>query len=128
MAFVDKDLLGGLILRSMSGLVITQPAAMQLQVASGSVINLQTGVTYTLGAAQSHTFSSDPTDPSVCFVALIDNGASTDIWFDEYIDTGANTRAAVPTGYTLIQALAWFSIAAGEIDLVNATINRRILI
>ena len=128
MAFVDKNLKAGLIGKTVSGFDISQTAAMTLQVASGSVTLHSTGVIYTLAAAESHVFTSDPSNVKRCFMGIINNGATTDLWVDEYINDGNTTQADPPAGYSLIHALAWFDIAAGETDLVNSTINRRIMI
>ncbi len=128
MAFSDKNLNGGPIGRSVTGLIITKTAAMTLEVASGSVTHQQTGTTYTLAGAENHVFTSDPGSVKRVFMAIIDNGVSTDLWVDEYIVDGINTRGDVPAGYAVVHALAWFDIAAAETDLVNSTINRRILL
>lgn len=126
MAFVDHPIDDGLIGKTVSGLAVSQPAAMQLQVATGSVLVHQTGTTYTLATAQSHTFTSDSTYKKQCFVALVDNGTTTDIWVDEYLDDGTRTRADPPTGYSVIQDLAWFEIAVSETNIVTGgTVNRR---
>ena len=126
MSFSDKPLLQGLVGKTVSGLALSQTALMTLEVASGSVALQQDGVTYTLASAQSHVFTSDATFQTQCFIGLIDNGATTDIWVDEYVDDGFNTRGAIPAGYELISAVGWFAIPVNETDLANATINRRV--
>lgn len=125
MAFTDLPLSEGLVGKIVSGLALSQTAAMTLQVAAGSIALQQNGVTYTLGSAQSQVFVADATYPKQCLMAIIDNGVTTDLWVDDYVDDGLNVRGSIPAGYIFIQALAWFSIAANETDLANATINRR---
>ncbi len=128
MAFQDVQLIGGQVGRTMINLAITKTAALTLQVAVGSVTLHATGVTYTLEGTQSHTFTPDATRKKMIFMGLINNGVSTDLWVDEHVVDGKLGRARVPNGYTLIQDLAWFELAAAEVDILNATVYRRILI
>ena len=125
MAFQDIPLKAGKSGLTVSGLSLVKTAAMTLEVAAGSVKLHKSGVTYTLGSAQSHAFASDPSLPTKIFMGLVDNGGTTDLWVDAYVDDGAKAEADPPSGYTLIVALAWFTIPAAEIDLANATIRRR---
>jgi len=125
MAFQDMPLDPKLLGKIISGLAVSKTAAMTLQVATGSVENYRADTTYTLGSAQSHVFTSDSTYAKRAQLSLINNGSITDIWADEYLLDGLEGPAPPPTGYTVIQALAWFEIAAGETDLDNSTIYRR---
>lgn len=125
MSFVDQELNMGLVGKSATGLGVSQTAPMTLEVEAGEVTTFQDGVTHALSPAESQVFTADATFPKQVFMALIDDGATVDLWVDEYLDDGLNTRGAIPAGFTLIQALAWFSIAANETDLINGTINRR---
>lgn len=125
MSFVDFPLNAGEAGLTVSGLALSQTAAMTLQVASGSATTHQDGVTHTLAAAESQTFAADATNPTEVFMALIDNGVNVDLWVDAYVDDGLTQQADVPAGYELILAFAWFSIPANETDLANVTINRR---
>jgi hypothetical protein len=125
MAFVDQELNMGLVGKSASGLAVSQTAAMTLEVATGAITTFQDGVTHTLGAAESQLFVADATLPKQVFVGLIDDGVDVDVWIDEYLDDGFNARGPVPTGFALIQALAWFAIAANETDLINGDLYRR---
>jgi len=128
MAFVDISLLGGPIGKTVVGLELSLTAAMTLEVATGTVTLHHTGGVYTLASAQSHALVADATFDTVCWVAIIDNGSSTDIWVDAYVDDGDTGRADVPGGYVEVHGLAWFTIPPGETDLANVTINRRILV
>jgi len=128
MAFSDHELFAGLAGKTVSGLTLSKTAAMTLELATGSVILHRTGVTHTLAAAQSHVFTSDPTKPTRVFMGLVDNGTTKDLWVDSYVDDGSKIQANPPTGYSLILPVAWFTIAAGETDLANAAINRRVWI
>jgi hypothetical protein len=125
MAFQDAPIHPEPMRKINSGLGVSKTGAMTLQVETGSVKDYQIGVTYMLASAQSHTFTSDATYAKRCFLGLINNGVTTDIWADEYLLDGLEQPADPPTGYTLIQALAWFDMDAGETDLDNATIYRR---
>ena len=125
MAFNDLPLDQGLVGVNVSNLGLTKTAAMTLQVASGNVVTTEDGVTHTLTAAQSNVYSSDPTNPVQCFIGLIDDGVNVDIWFDAYVDDGLTERADKPAGYTRIITIGWMTIAPGETDLDNTTINRR---
>lgn len=125
MAFMDLDLIAGLVGKSVSGLGMSKTAAMTLEVATGSVTTFQDAVTYTLASAQNHVFSADATNPTQVFMGLIDNGSITDLWVDTYVDDGLNQQGALPAGYKLILAFAWFSIPANETNLDNTTICRR---
>jgi hypothetical protein len=98
---------------------------MTLELAAGSVNRHGTGTTFTLGAAQSHVFTSDPSLPTKVFMGLIDNGATTDLWVDAYVDDGLTVKGDPPSGYELVLEVAWFTIAAAETDLANPSIKRR---
>ncbi len=127
MPFVDSELIAGLVGKTVSGLALSQGAPMQLDVAAGSVIEHQTGVTHTLAAVESHTFVADGVKDTRCFVGLItDDGANVDVWVDSYVDDGKTGRAPLPAGFRLVADLAWFTIPANETDLANVTINRRV--
>jgi hypothetical protein len=128
MAFVDHQINAGLCGKTVSGLGLTKTAAMTLEVASGSVTDHQTGTTYTLASAQNHVFTSDSTDPKNAFMAVIDNGSTTDLWVDEYVDDGTLMRDDPPSGYSVVLEIGWFSFAANETDLDNASINRRVYV
>ena len=125
MAFTDIELNSGLAGFSISGLTLSKTALLTLEVASGSVTVHQTGSTYTLATAQDHSFTADATNSKKVFMGLIDNGTTTDLWVDSYIDDGNTQRAAPPSGYNLIREIAWFDLAANETDLDNSTIYRR---
>ena len=125
MAFVDAPLIAGLLGKSVSGLALTQTAVMTLEVAAGEVETFQDGVTHTLGSAVSEVFTADSTFPTNVRMALIDNGANVDVWIDTYVDDGFNVGAPVPTGYVVVADIAWFQIAANEVDLLNGTVSRR---
>ena len=125
MAFADKQLIAGVVGKTVSGLALTKTAAMTLEVATGTVTTHNDGVAHTLAAAVSHVFTADGADVTRVFMALIDNGVSVDVWIDAYVDDGLNRRADIPAGFTVIAGIAWFSIAASETDLDNSTINRR---
>jgi hypothetical protein len=126
MGFVDAPLIAGLQGLTVSGLGVTQKAAMELEVAAGSVTVHATGVTYTLSTAESKVFTADPTNPSKVFVGLISDGATTQVWVDVFVDDGLKIPADVPASNMLIVDLAWFSIAANETDLLNGDVNRRV--
>ena len=125
MAFVDKKLLSGQVGKTVSGLGLSKTAAMTLEVATGSITLHLTGVVSTLSSVQSNVFTSDSTYKKVVFIALIDNGSTVDVWFDEYVDDGLNKRGDVPSGYKIISDIAWFTIAVNETDLNNTSIYRR---
>ncbi len=125
MAFNDLPMDQGLVGVNVTGLSLSKTAAMTLSVASGNVVTTEDGVTHTLPAAESNVFAADSTNPTKCFIGLIDDGVNVDIWFDAYVDDGLTARAAVPAGYKRIITIGWFTIAASETDLDNTTINRR---
>ncbi len=125
MAFQDVPLIAGLVGKSVSGLGVSQTAPMTLEVATGSVVTLEDGVTHTLSTAESQVFTADATDPKIVRMGLIDNGVNVDVWIDEYIDDGFNNGAPIPAGYEYIADIAWFQIAANETDLLNGTVSRR---
>ena len=125
MAFSDHELNAALDGKTVNGLGITQTAPLTLEMASGDVTIHSTGITYTLATPQVHVFTSDPTNPKQVFVGLVDVGGGTaDMWVDSYVDDGLTEQANPPN--PLLFAAAWFTIAAGETDLANATINRRV--
>lgn len=126
MSFADKQLIAAKLSKSVTGLDLTQTAAMTLEVAIGSVTTYDDGVTHTLAVAEAHVFTADSTYLTRVLMALIDNGATVDVWIDTYVDDGLNERGGIPAGYNIIADIAWFEIAANETDLVNATINRRV--
>lgn len=108
-----------------TGLGISKTGAMTLEVAAGSVD--KDGTTHVLSAAQNHIFSSNPAQITRCWIALIEDGAGgVDIWVDEFVSKSGKTRGNVPGGWNFVCELAWFDIAAGETDLDNATIVRRL--
>lgn len=125
MVFSDKLLIAGLVGKTVTGLGLSQTAPMTLEVAAGTVTTHKDGVAHTLAAATPHIFTADATLSKRIFMGIIDDGVTVDLWIDEYIDDGAEVRADVPAGFTLVADVAWFSIAASETDLVNSTINRR---
>lgn len=125
MAFQDAPMTACLVGKTVSGLGLSQIAAMTLEVATGSVVTHSDGVTHTLTPAVSQIFTADATYPTVVSIGLIDNGVSVDVWIDDYVDDGFNVQASIPSGYEYIADIAWFQIAANETDLSNGTINRR---
>lgn len=127
MAFVDQELNAGLSGKTVTGLALSQTAAMTLEVATGTVSLHQDGSSHTLSAAQSHVFTADSTNPTQVFIALIsDDGVNVDVWIDAYVDAGLTQHADVPTGFRVVADIAWFTIAANETDIVvNGTVNRR---
>lgn len=127
MSFNDVLASGGTIGKTVTGLGVTATASLTLQVADGTVLEQQTGITFTF-TNQSHTFVSDPTYPTQVFMGVIDNGTSTDLWVDAFVQNGKLNQSDVPSGYRLIQELVWFTMAVGETDLNNTTIYRRIVI
>lgn len=125
MAFQDAPLIAGLVGKSVSGLALSQTAPMTLEVATGSVVTLDDGVTHTLSAAVSQAFTADATYAKNVRMALIDNGVSVDVWIDDYVDDGYNNGASIPAGYECVADIGWFQIAANETDLLNGTVSRR---
>jgi hypothetical protein len=125
MAFQDAPIHPGLLGFIMSGLGVSKTAAMTLEVATGSAEDYRIGETYTLSSSQNHVFTSDATYAKYAQISLVDNGSITDIWVDEYKLDGDEGPADPPSGYKVIQSLAWFEIAAGETNLDNSTIFRR---
>jgi hypothetical protein len=126
MAFVDHPLHFGLAGKQVSGLGLTQTAAMTLEVASGSVVEQRTGTTHSLASAQSHVFAADGSNVTKVVVYLItDDGSNVDVWIDSFVDDGTKVHADVPSGFRVVHDIAWFDIAANETDLLNGTINRR---
>jgi hypothetical protein len=111
--------------KKITGLALSQPGLLPLELAAGSVLDYRAGATYTLAAPASHTFTADATLTKKVFMALVDNGTTTDLWVDEYLDDGFTRRADVPAGYTRVIDVAWFDLPANETDLANVTINRR---
>lgn len=129
MAFNDFPLDSHPLNKEITGLGVTQTAAMTLQVAAGSVTEFSTGAAHALGAAETHVFTADATYPTQVSIGLItDDGANVDVWVDSYVDDGFATHGAVPAGFRLLAGLAWFSIAANETDLINGDLNRRVWI
>ncbi len=126
MAFTDRNLNAGQAGVTVSGLGLTKTAALTLEVASGSATHHDTGTTYTLGSAQNKVFTADSTDVKQVFLAIIDNGSTTDLWVDSYVEDGLTGRADPPSGYTRVLTIGWFEIAANETDLDNSTIYRRV--
>jgi hypothetical protein len=124
--FADLPITAGLAGLTVNNLVLSQTAPMTLELGAGTVNRHRSGSSYTLDSAQSHVFSSDPSLPTRVFMGLIDNGATTDLWVDEFVDDGRTVQAKLPTGYELVIDIAWFTIAAGETDLGNGTIHRRV--
>lgn len=110
---------------TVTDLGLSKTSAMTLELAAGSVKLHKNGVTYTLATPQSHAFSSDLALPTRVFMALVDNGANTDLWVDAYVDDGNTVQSKPPTGYRHVLDVAWFTIDAAETDLDNATIKRR---
>lgn len=126
MAWNDLPLNAGAVGKTVSGLGLTQTAAMTLEVAAGSVVTHADGVTHTFTPLQNHTFSADATNPTQVFMGIISNGIGTvDLWVDVYVDDGFTKRADIPAGFSLVAEVAWFTIAANETDLINGTLNRR---
>lgn len=126
MPFVDSELNAGLAGKTVSGLALSQGAAMQLDVASGYVAIHKTGVTHSLATGQSHVFVADPTSPTRVFMAIISDGVTVDLWVDAYVEDGFKKRAAVPAGFVIVAEVAWFVIAANETDILNGGVNRRV--
>jgi hypothetical protein len=126
MAFQDLPMKAGPSGRSVTGLALSKTAVMTLELAAGTVSVHKSGQAYTLASAQSHAFSSDPSQPTQVFMGLIDNGSITDLWVDAFVDDGKTVQAKPPSGYELVLEVAWFTIAAGETDLDNGTIHRRV--
>jgi hypothetical protein len=125
MAFVDLPLKSGPSGLSVSGLGLSKTGPLTLELGTGSVSKHRDGLAHVLAAAQSHTFTPDPTNATRVFMALVNNGGSVDLWVDAYVDDGETVRGDPPSGYEVVLELTWFTIAAGETDLANATINRR---
>lgn len=126
MAFVNYPLDFGAAGRSVSGLDLTKTAALTLEVAAGSVTEHGTGTTHTLASAESHVFAADSTNPTQVLMAIIsDDGSNVDLWVDAFVDDGTKSHADPPAGFRVVHDVAWFTLAAGETDLDNATINRR---
>jgi hypothetical protein len=128
MPFVDSELNAGLAGKTVSGLALSQGAAMQLDVASGSVTIHETGVTHSFSPGQNHVFTADATNPTRVFMAIISDGVNVDLWVDAYVDDGFKTRADIPAGFSIVADVAWFTIAANETDLLNGDIGRRVWI
>lgn len=126
MGFFDQSMFAAPTGKTVSGLALTKTAAMTLEVATGSVTRQAPGVTSSLDAAESHVFTADSSLPKQVFLGLITNETDTDLWVDEYVDDGSTVRADVPTGWTLIADIGWFTIPAAETNLDNTTINRRV--
>ena len=124
--FADYPIIAGLAGLTVNGLTVSQTAVMTLELATGDATPQATGITSVLAAPASHAFASDPTKKTQCYMALVDNGTTVDLWVDEYVDDGKTTLADPPAGYRNVLALAWFEIAAGETDLANSVINRRV--
>lgn len=126
MAFTDMNLIAGLVGKAVTGLGLTKTAALTLEVATGSVTHHRTGTTYTLASAQSKVFTPDTTYAKQVFMAIIDNGSTTDLWVDGYLDDGLSTKGDPPSGYSEVLTIGWFLLAANETDLDNSTIYRRV--
>ena len=128
MSFVDHTLDAGLDGVSVLGLGVTKTAALTLDVGAGHIVTHADGVTHELATPQSHTFTAHGTVPTLCMLALVTDGTVVDVWVDAFADTGAMAASAPPAGFSVIRCLAWFTLAAGETDLVNTTINRRVYV
>lgn len=128
MAFIDKALIAPLMKKKVEGLAISNPDGMTLTVASGSVHLWQTGQTYVLDTEQSHTFTPHNKWKKVCFIGIISNDTTTDLWVDEYIHHGANIQGDPPDGYKLHLTLAWFEIEPNVVDFSTTVINRRVYV
>ena len=126
--FADYPIRMGLAGLVVTGLTLSKTAAMTLELAAGDVTPQETGFASTLGAAQNHVFAADATYPKQVSVGLIDNGTTVDLWVDEYVDKGdgATIHGNPPAGYRAVLSIAWFTLEAGETDLANAVINRRV--
>jgi len=108
------------------GFDLTNPNGLTLEVSAGSVGVDRIGQTFTLASSQSHTFSSHNKWKKRCFMGVISNGTTTDLWVDEFIHDGKTNKSALPSGYTLYLTLAWFEILPGAVDFSESIINRRI--
>jgi len=129
MAFFDQNLNAGIAGKTVSGLSLTQTAAMTLEVASGSVNLHNDGTSHVLSASQSHVFAADSTNSTEVVMNLIsDDGSNVDVWIDAYVDDGLTERADVPAGFRVVSDIAWFTIAANETDLLSGSVNRRVWI
>lgn len=126
MAFTDRNLDAGRAGLTVSGLGLTKTAALTLEVASGSVTHHSTGTMYTLTSAQNKVFTADSTDIKQVFMAIIDNGTTTDLWVDSYVDDGLTGRADPPSGYIRVLTIGWLEIAVDETVIDNGTIFRRV--
>ncbi|KPK66711.1 MAG: hypothetical protein AMS21_00735 [Gemmatimonas sp. SG8_38_2] len=124
--FIDAPLIAGQIGLAVTGLSVSQKAAMSLDVAAGSVMKHNTGETFTLPAPESKVFVADAVYPTQVFIGLIDNAGTTQVWVDVYVDDGSKQRAPVPDDNVLVCDLAWFTIAPGETDLLNGDVVRRV--
>jgi hypothetical protein len=125
MSFVDVPLYAGALGKAVAGLVLSKTGAMVLEVATGSVVDHNSGDTYTLSSAQDHVFTSDSTHAKRVQILLVENGTTTDIWVDEFLLDDLTRPADIPSGYSMILDLGWFDFEAAETDLDNATIYRR---
>ncbi len=125
MAFADKPIHPHVQGKTITGLAVSKTAAMTLEVASGTIQVHQDGVTHTLDAAASHVFAADGVNITRCFMGIVTNDVTVELWVDSYVDDGITTKGDPPAGFRLLQAVAWFDIAVSETDLVNSTINRR---
>jgi hypothetical protein len=125
MAFNDVPMKAGQSGKTVSGLGLSKTGAMTLELAAGNVNLHRSGGVVTLGAAQSHAFTADPTNPTQVFMALITDGVDVDLWVDAFVDDGRTVQAKPPAGYVVAMEVAWFTIQAAETNLDNATINRR---
>ncbi len=125
MTFSDKPIRPHVQGKNVTGLAASQTAAMTLQIASGSITVYQDGLTHTFSPAASHVFVADSTYVTRCFLGIVTDDVTVELWVDAYLDDGLTTKGDPPAGFRLLQAVAWFDIAISETDLVNSTINRR---
>jgi hypothetical protein len=125
MPFIDVPIETGRLGKTVSGLAVSQLAAMELRVDQGEVVLHETGETCSLDQPVTHLFASHATLWTRVFVGLISNGSNTDVWVDAYLDDGQKTQADVPVGYRLVHDLVWFGVAPLATDILSGDVFRR---